>query len=153
MTGRGSRLKVTVPSTIAAVLGCCYALVIIGVVIFLLIAVITHRGTIGHLTGYARRGPLFVSVLLLFGAVALAIGAVSVWRGRRGVLILVPLGVLFAVGSIGEVLDIANGSSSVAGNLIGGGILVLAVIPVILLLLPRERAAPVPPAQRLTSNV
>lgn len=128
------------PSTIAAVLGCCYALVLVGVAIFLLTAVVTHQGTIGHLTGYARRGPLLVSALLLLGATDLAIGAVLVWRGRRGFLIMVPLGVLFVVGSIGELLDVANGSG-LAGNLIGGGILMLALIPVVLLLLPRGTAA------------
>ncbi|MGN8025760.1 hypothetical protein [Microbacterium sp. 22242] len=141
MPVRGSRLKVTLPSTIAAILGCCYALVLLGVVVFLLTAMITHQGTIGHLTGTARRGPLVVSALLLLGAVDLAIGAVLVWRGRRGFLIMVPMGILFVVGSIGEVLDIANGSS-LAGNLIGGGILLLAVIPVILLLLPRTTQPP-----------
>jgi hypothetical protein len=42
------------------------------------------------------------------------------------------------VGCVGETVDIASGNP-LPDNLIGAGIIVLAVLPVLLLLLPRER--------------
>ena len=133
----GSRLKRSLASNIAAILACCYALALLAVIVTILMAVISRQGTIGHLTGYSRRGPIVLSFLLLLGAVDLVLGAIMVWRGRRGFVLMVPLGFIFVVGCIGEVVDIIGGSS-VTSNLIGGGILLLSVIPVVLLLLRRE---------------
>lgn len=131
------RLKRSVASNIAAILAFCYAVALLGVIVAVLVAVIDQQGTIGHLTGYARRGPIVLSLLLLIGVADLVLGAIMVWRGRRGFLLMVPLAVIIIVGSIGEAADIIGGSS-LPSNLIGFGIIVLAIIPVVLLLLPRE---------------
>jgi hypothetical protein len=112
--------------------------VLLGVIISVLVAVISQQGTIGHLTGYARRGPIALSFLLLLGIADLVLGAIMVWRGRRGFVLMVPLAFIVVLGCFGEVVDIVGGEG-LMNNLIGGGILVLAVIPIILLLLPREQ--------------
>jgi hypothetical protein len=120
---------------IAATLACCYALALIAAIVTVLMAVISRQGTMGHLTRYSRRGPIVLSFLLLLGAADLVLGAIMVRRGRRGFVLMVPLAFIFVAGSIGEVVDIIAGSC-VTSNLIGGGILLLGVIP--LLLLSRE---------------
>jgi len=125
--------------TVACVLACCYALVLAGFGIYFLILFASHQGTIGNQVGYfANRGVSEVIGLFILSGAALVFGAVGAWRGTRGLQIIVPLAIIVLVGAIGEPIDISNGDSA-TDNLVGAGILLLAIIPIVLLALPRGR--------------
>ncbi len=129
------------PVVAAGALACCYALVLLVVGAVLAGELATGRGAIGHehLTGPAVKGVVFVVLALTVGAACLAAGAVQAWRGRRPRLLVAPLCVLLAVGSIGEIADGVGGATA-GDELIGAGILVLAAVPIALLLAPAARA-------------
>ncbi|WP_261372059.1 hypothetical protein [Arthrobacter woluwensis] len=69
---------------------------------------------------------------------SLVTGATRALRGNRGIGVIVPLSVVTVIGSIGEPLDIASGNSAVS-NIIGGIVRALAIVPIVLLVLPRKR--------------
>jgi hypothetical protein len=134
-----TRLHRTAAVTVAAVLVCCYAVVLCALAIGILVAWTSGSGRIGTLPGAAaNRGVAFFIVACVGGAILLLVGARAAWRGRRGLTAIIPLAVLAVVGCVGETVDIASGNP-LPDNLIGAGIIVLAVLPVLLLLLPRER--------------
>lgn len=131
------RLRRTLPATIAAVLACCYAGVLVVLAIVLVVDWTTGRSTVGHLgSTAANRGVSFFVVLCIGGAAVLVAGAVTVMRGRRGLLVIIPLALVTVIGCIGEPIDIASGES-VGGNVIGALVIASAVLPIVLLLLPR----------------
>lgn len=139
MTLPAEPLPRTAPVLVAAVLACCYAAVLVGLAVLLAVDWATGAGTVGHLQGrMENRGVATFLVVCIAGAAALVIGAVRALRGNRGLGIIIPLAIVTVVGSIGEPLDIASGNSA-ASNIIGGFILALAVLPIVLLLLPRRR--------------
>lgn len=132
------RLPRTRPAIIAAVLACLYACVLVGLAVTLGIEWTTGRGAVGNLAGHAaNRGVAFFLVAALAGASCLVVGAVGVWRGRRGTAAIVPLALVVLIGCIGEPIDIASGNPPL-DNLIGAAIIVAAALPVVLLLLPRR---------------
>ncbi len=81
-------------------------------------------------------------MLCFGGAAVLVAGAVTVMRGRRGLLVIIPLAIVTVIGGIGEPIDIANGESA-GSNVIGALVIVAAVLPILLLLLPRVANQPV----------
>lgn len=127
--------------SVAAVLSCCYSVVLVVLAVSLGIDWMTGRGTVGNLASTtANRGVLFFIVACVGGAALLAFGAVKAWRGRRGIAAIVPLTIVAVVGTIGEPIDIANGNS-LTSNLIGGLVIIAAILPIVLLLLPRKRTS------------
>lgn len=129
----------TVPVVIAAVLAFCYAAVLIGLAVLLAVDWTSGVGTVGHLTGRVEnRGVAMFLVACLAGAAALVTGSVRALRGNRGLGIIIPLGVVTVIGCIGEPLDIASGNPATS-NIIGAFILAMAILPIVLLLLPRRR--------------
>lgn len=80
----------------------------------------------------AARGVVTVVGLLSAGALALFVGARRVSRGESSALIVRPLVVLLAFGTIGEIAD-SLGSASPRSDAIGALILILAAVPVALL--------------------
>ncbi|MBF4636047.1 hypothetical protein ITJ38_16685 [Agreia pratensis] len=125
--------------TVAGVLACGYAAVLLSVAVVLAVQWATGQGIVGNLkSNSSNRGVSFVVVLCAGGAALLVVGAVGAWRGRRGLLIIVPLATLIVIGCVGETIDIISGEP-LADNLIGAGIIAAAAVPVVLLLLPRGR--------------
>jgi hypothetical protein len=138
------RLRRTLPAMIAAALACCYAGVLVVLAVVLVVDWTTGRGTIGHLgSTSANRGVSFFVVLCIGGAVVLVSGAATVWRGRRGLLAIIPLAIVVAIGCVGEPIDIVSGES-VGSNIIGAFVIAAAVVPIVLLLLPRGSGRPMP---------
>jgi len=130
-------LRRTSAVIVACVLACCYALVLAGFGIYFLILFANHQGAIGNQARYfANRGVSEVIGLFIRAIATLVFGEVRAWRGTRGLQIIVPLAVIVLVGAIGEPIDISNGNSA-TDNLIGSGILLLAITPIVLLALPR----------------
>jgi len=125
--------------SVAAVLTCCYSVVLVVLAVSLGIDWATGRGTVGNLaSSTANRGVLFFIVACVGGAALLVFGAVTAWRGRRGLAAIIPLAIVAVVGTIGEPLNIASGNS-LTSNLIGGLVLGAAILPIVLLVLPRKR--------------
>ena len=125
----------------AGALACSYAVVLLAEAAVLIGELLTGRGAIGHehLAGMAVKGVIVLAAALAGGAVCLATGAVQAWRGRPPGLLVVPLLLLVVFGTIGEISD-GLGGATASSELIGAGILVLAVVPIALLLAPRSRA-------------
>ena len=125
---------------IAAVLVMAYGLVLLGEGIVLL-ADYGHGGTAAapHLDATGLRGLQFVGIVLCVVALFLGLAGVMFLRRGQSLLFVIPLALIFLGGSIGEVVDVAGGSD-LTGNLIGLGILVLAIVPIVLAYLPRSRA-------------
>jgi len=133
-----AQLPRTAPVVAAAVLVCCYATGLLVLAVALVVAWVTGQGTIGNLgSNAANRGVAFLIVACLAGALLLVLGARGAWRGRRGLPAMIPLAVVAVVGCIGEPIDIASGNP-LGDNLIGAAIIVAAVVPIVLLLLPRR---------------
>lgn len=74
---------------------------------------------------------MFVIVLMVAGAVLLAIGAYRLASRRSAALLVGPLAVLLVVGCIGEIADVV-GTASRTSDLIGLSILLVAALPVAL---------------------
>lgn len=125
---------------LACVLAAAYALVFLGVAAVLLWELVTGTGTIGQeqLVGRAAGGVASTALMLLLGGWLLASGAARLVRRRGRGLLVTPLLIFLAVGSIGEVVDL-SGDATTLSDLIGGGILVLAAAPVLLTSTPRAR--------------
>jgi hypothetical protein len=118
---------------VAAALTVMYAAAVVGMAITLLWQMLTGTGGLGeqHLHPMAEFAFTTFALLLIAFAAILIAGARRAYAGRgRGVLV-VPLLVFIAIGSIGEVHDIM-GTSSTRSNIIGAAILVLAAIPVMI---------------------
>ncbi|WP_374010376.1 hypothetical protein [Leifsonia sp. LS-T14] len=143
-TKQRARLPRTTGVVIAAVLACVYACVLIGLAVMLTISWTSGRGILGNLgSNAANRGVAFFIVACVAGAAALVFGAVRAWRGRRGLVAIVPLALVVLVGCIGEPIDILSGNPPL-DNFIGAAILIAAALPVVLLLLPRRVPAKQP---------
>jgi len=126
--------------SVAAVLACSYSVVLVVLAVSLGFDWATGRGTVGNLaSATANRGVSFFICACIIGAALLVSGAVTAWRGRRGLAAIIPLAIVAGVGAIGEPIDIANGNS-LTSNLIGGLVLVAAVVPIVLFLLPRKNS-------------
>jgi hypothetical protein len=131
------------PATVAAVLACGYAGVLVALAVILVVDWTTGRGTVGQLgSTSANRGVSFFVVLCIGGAAVLVTGAVTVWRGSRGLLVMIPLAVVTVIGCIGEPIDIVSGES-LSSDVIGLVVIAAAVLPIVLLLLPRGAVKPV----------
>ena len=125
---------------VAAILACSYSVVLVVLAVSLGFDWATGRGTVGNLvSATANRGVAFFIFACIFGAALLVSGAVTAWRGRRGLAAIIPLAIVAGGGGIGEPIDIANGNS-LTSNLIGGLVLVAAVLPIVLFLLPRKKS-------------
>lgn len=125
---------------VAAILACSYSVVLVVLAVSLGFDWATGRGTVGNLvSATANRGVAFFIFACIFGAALLVSGAVTAWRGRRGLAAIIPLAIVAGVGAIGEPIDIASGNS-LTSNLIGGRVLVAAVLPIVLFLLPRKKS-------------
>ena len=132
-----TQLRRTAAASVAAVLVCCYSVVLVVLAVALVIDWTTGQGIIGNLeSNAANRGVAFFVIACLAGAALLVFGALSVWRGRRGVAAMIPLAIVTIVGCIGEPIDIVSGNS-LTSNLIGAVIILAAVLPLVLLVLPR----------------
>jgi hypothetical protein len=132
-----TRLRRTAPATVAATLACCYSVVLTVLAVLLVVEWTTGQGVIGNLSSNAaNRGVAFFIAACVAGAVLLVLGALSAWRGRRGLAAIIPLAIIVVVGCIGEPIDIASGNPP-TDNLIGGGIIIAAALPLLLLVLPR----------------
>lgn len=108
---REGSLERSPAATIAAVLATLYALGLLTLAGSLVVARISGNGTIAHLNGYAEvRGWAFVVVACIGGALLLAFGAIFVWRGRRGLMVIAPLALIVLIGCIGEPIDIISGN-------------------------------------------
>jgi hypothetical protein len=125
---------------IAAVLVMAYGVVLLGEGIVLL-ANYAQGGTAAapHLDATGLRGLQFVGIALC--VIALLFGLAGVMFLRRGspLLFVIPLALIFLGGSIGEIVDVTGGSD-LTGNLIGLGILLLAIVPIVLAYIPPSRA-------------
>ena len=76
-----------------------------------------------------------VVALLLAGAVWLTRSAMRALHRGTYLGVMVPFGILLAVGSVGEISDLF-GSASGTSDLVGAAILLLAAAPVVLLWRP-----------------
>jgi hypothetical protein len=84
------------------------------------------------------RGSITVVTWLLVGALVLVAGGLAVRRGGSRAGVVGPLGALVLVGTIGESVDLA-GTASGRDDVIGAAIVLGAVVPVGLLLVPAAR--------------
>lgn len=131
-------------ATIAAVLAVLYVLGLLTLAGSLVVERMYGNGVIAHLSGYAEvHGWALVVVACIAGALLLLFGAVSVWRGRRGLAVIAPLALIVLIGCIGEPIDIISGNP-LGDNLIGLLIIVAAALPIVLLLLPRRTVTSIP---------
>ncbi len=127
--------------TAALALAFVYGAVLAAVAAGVLFELVTGTGAIGHrdLDAQTVKGVLTLGVLLPIGTAMLWRGAANLARDRDPRLLVLPLALLLAFGSLGEVIDLL-GSASATSDLIGAGILVLAALPLAMLALPRSRA-------------
>ena len=114
------RFQTTAAVSVAAVLACCYSVVLVVLAVALGIDWATGRGTAGNLASpTANRGVLFFLIVCIGGAALLVFRGVTAWRGRRGIAAIVPLAIVAGAGVICEPIDIAGGSP-LTSSLIGG---------------------------------
>lgn len=126
---------------VAAALATLYALVPAGVAVWLGVAFVNGEGNLGELDGdrLAQKGVVRFIVALLVVSGFLVAGVMRVIRRHDARFIVVPLLVVLAVGTVGEVVD-ALGDASGRSLLIGLGILAAVAVPVMLLRTRRARS-------------
>jgi peptidoglycan/LPS O-acetylase OafA/YrhL len=141
-TGHGNApLRLTPAVRIAAVLAAGYGFALVALAIVLAMGWAFHRGNVGHLHSLAAyRGVAYFIVACIAGAALLVTGSVRAWRGARGLPALIPLGLIVAIGCVGEPIDILTGQSP-ASNITGALIICAAALPAVLLILPRKDTA------------
>jgi hypothetical protein len=130
-----SRIRVIIAAAIAAVFACAFLVVAVAISVDAL----TNHGAIGTAarnTNGGRFSPaagvLMVALLLTLGAIGLIRGAVRALRRESYIGIVIPLGILLVVGTVGETIDLV-GTASSASDAVGLGILFLAAVPIALL--------------------
>jgi len=125
---------------VAASAAVLYALVTAGLAVWLAVAYFNGVGTLGELDGdrLAQKGVLRLVLALLVVSGFLVAGATRVVRRRDARFVVVPLLVVVAVGTVGEIAD-ALGDASGRSLLPGLGILVATATPVVLLRTRRAR--------------
>lgn len=136
--GRSARVRVGVAALLAVGFACALGAVAVG----LAADAVTHHGTVGaaarDISG-GRSSPAAgvwgLVVLLAVASTYLARSAVRALRHGAYLGIVVPLGILLVVGTIGEIADLL-GTASATSDLIGAVILLLAAVPVALLWTP-----------------
>ncbi|MDP9736105.1 hypothetical protein [Curtobacterium sp. 260] len=141
-TGHGNApLRLTPAVRIAAVLAAAYGFSLVALAIVLATDWALHRGNVGHLHSLAAsRGVVYFIVACIAGAALLMTGSVRAWRGARGLPALIPLGLIVAIGCIGEPIDILTGQS-LSSDITGVAIICAAALPAVLLILPRKDTA------------
>jgi asparagine N-glycosylation enzyme membrane subunit Stt3 len=124
---------------VAAALAVAFACAFIVVAVVISVDAVTNHGTIGSSarnTVGGRASPAAgvwtVAVLLTLGGVWLIRSAVRAFRRESHLAIVIPLGVLLVVGTVGEVADLLGTASGIS-DLVGAVILLLAAVPVVLL--------------------
>lgn len=138
---RNAPLRLTPAVRIAAVLATGYGFALVALAVVLAADWASHRGDVGHLHSLAaHRGVAYFIVACIAGAASLMTGSVRAWRGARGLPALIPLGLIVAIGCVGEPIDILTGQSS-ASNITGAAIICAAALPAVLLILPRNDTA------------
>jgi peptidoglycan/LPS O-acetylase OafA/YrhL len=134
-------LRLTPAVRIAAVLAAGYGFALVALAVVLATDWALRRGNVGHLHSLAAyRGVAYSIVACVAGAALLMTGSVRAWRGSRGLAALIPLGLIVAIGCVGELIDISTGQS-VNSNITGAAIICAAALPAVLLTLPRKDAA------------
>lgn len=125
---------------VAAALTSMYALAAGGMAIALLWQMIAGTGGLGdqHLGPVAVFGVAIFALGLNAFVAVLITGARRAAAGRSRGLLVVPLLVFIAAGSVGEMHDMI-GSESTRSNVIGATILVLAAVPVAIVYTPASR--------------
>lgn len=89
-------------------------------------------------TQIRSRGFINITLITLFGAGSLLVGVRRLLTAKRPTNLLIILAVPLVIGTIGQTIDVI-GTASMESNLIGFGILLLFLIPVVLLSLPSSR--------------
>jgi hypothetical protein len=127
------------PVWLAGVLVMAYGVVLLGEAV-VLFAASAHGGTVAapNLDSMGLRGLTTFALLLVVVAVLFEFAGVRFIRRGRSLPFVIPLAAIVLFGTIGEIADIAGGSDA-TGNLIGLGILVLAIVPIVLACLPSSR--------------
>lgn len=124
-----------VAAVIAVAFSCAFLVLAVGISV----DAITDHGAIGTAARNTSRGRFspsagvfMVTFLLALGATWLIRGAVRALHRESYTGIVIPLGILLVVGTIGETVDLV-GTASAASDAVGLGILAVAAVPVVLL--------------------
>lgn len=132
---------VRLAAVVAAVLAFAYAAVLLVAAVALVVAFGSGSGALSaaHLSYQAEKGVVALVLILVAGSAVLVTGSIRLVRSGKGTLVMVPLAGLLAVGVPGETVDVVTGSPP-RGNVVGAGILVLAVIPIVLIRYAHRRS-------------
>jgi hypothetical protein len=133
-----SRTRVVVALALAVGFGCAFVIV---AVVLGVDAVVNHGtvGVVARTTKGGRASPASglwgVVVCLAVGGAWLVRAAIRALRQESYLGIVVPLGILLVLGTVGEISDLL-GTASRTSDLVGAAILLMAAVPVALLWRP-----------------
>jgi hypothetical protein len=132
------RIRVIVAATVATAYACAFLVVAVWISVD---ATANHGALERQHTMPRAAGPAplpvfwWLLLVLVVGALWLMRSAVRALRRESYLGIVIPLGILLVVGTVGETIDLL-GTASGASDVVGAGILFLAAVPVALLWRP-----------------